>query len=169
MTKIPPTHKKALRAFEPIANLLCQSHPHEMSIIDPASDKIVEGYSLTIECGGDSIIWTVKMGENCRFRSLMRAREVIVHNSKFTHTLLYNTSNNRCHNADIGNPKMDSEILFHIDRVWRGEVCDELLCLHTVGKLEKNWWNYPVILSNDKDTRYLSPSANLLFCFPFLT
>ncbi|PUU73391.1 hypothetical protein B9Z19DRAFT_1135229 [Tuber borchii] len=81
MSRIHSTHKKALRALEPIANLLCQSHRHEMSIIDPASGKIVEGYSLTIECGGDSIIWTVKMGENCRFGSLMRAREGLARRS----------------------------------------------------------------------------------------
>ena len=168
MPGIRSTHEKALRALEPMANLLCQSHPHEMAIVDPASDKIVEGYSLTIECGRDSIIWTVKMGENCRFRSLMRAREVIVHNSKFTHTLLYNTPGNWCHNAEIGNPEMDSEILFQIDRVWRGEVCDELLRLHDVGKLKTNWWNYPVTLSNDQDTKYVSPSVNLLFLSPSL-
>ena len=165
MPGIRTAHKKALRALEPIANLLCQSHRHEMSIIDPASGGIVEGYSLTIECGGDSIIWMVKMGENCRFRSLMRAREVIVHNSKFTHTSLWDTPSNRYHNADIGNPNMDSEILFQIDSVWRGQVCDELLRLHSIRKLKKNWWNYPVILSNDQHTRYVSPSANFLFLF----
>ena len=89
-------------------------------------------------------------------------------NSKFTHTLLYNTPNNRCHNADIGNPKMDSEILFQIDKVWRGDVCDELLRLYRTGKL-KNWWNYPVILSNDHDSRQVSFSANLLSYFSFFT
>ena len=99
----------------------------------------------------------------------MRAREVIVHKSKFTHTLHYNTLSNRCHNVDIGNPKMDSEILFQIERVWRGDVCDELLRLYRTGKLKKDWWNYPVILSNDHDSRQVSFSVNLLSYFSFFT
>ncbi|RPA97674.1 hypothetical protein L873DRAFT_1790827 [Choiromyces venosus 120613-1] len=126
------TCKKALEALKQIADVLCQSHPHQMSIIDDAAGDIVEGYSLSIECGEDNIIWTVKMGENCRFTSLMRSRTEI---------------------RPDDNPTQSSRDIFQIEKVWRGQVCHEILTLQSLGKLDKEWWKYPVTCSNDQNVR----------------
>ncbi|CUS15713.1 unnamed protein product [Tuber aestivum] len=132
MSKTLSARNQALDALELMANLLCTSHPHALFVIDPASGKTVEGYSMGVECGNDNIIWTVKMGEDCRFRSLMRARRVAIPSY---------------------NPRIAAEAEFQIDKVWRGQVCDELLALHTLGKLKRNWWEYPLVLKTDRGSR----------------
>ncbi|PWW75187.1 hypothetical protein C7212DRAFT_325240, partial [Tuber magnatum] len=34
-------------------------------------------------------------------------------------------------------------------KVWEGLECDDIIKLHRLGRLEKEWWNYPVVLSDE--------------------
>jgi len=55
-------------------------------------------------------------------------------------------------------------------QVWEGLVCDDILKLHRSGELKEDWWNCPILLSEEhKDAMYVSSSPpflrslNLLF------
>ncbi|CUS14527.1 unnamed protein product [Tuber aestivum] len=122
------TRGKALEALSELVDLLCPNHPHELSITNPMPTESIEGYSVIVECCEEDIVWAVQMWENCSFRRIRRSMRVTV--------------------RSFGTGTAPKTFLRTL-KVWEGLVCDDIVKLHRLGRLEREWWNYPVILSDE--------------------
>ncbi|PUU80649.1 hypothetical protein B9Z19DRAFT_1123234 [Tuber borchii] len=118
----------ALKALSELVDLLCPTHSHELSITHPISSDTLEGYSVMVECGEDDIVWAVQMWANHSFRRIRRSQRISIHSPV---------------------PGKAPKIFLRTLKVWEGLVCDDIVKLHRLGELKKDWWEYPVILSQE--------------------
>ncbi|KAG0138428.1 hypothetical protein HOY82DRAFT_596220 [Tuber indicum] len=124
-----PTKENALEALSELVDLLCQTHHHELAITNPIPSESVEGYSVVIECCESGIVWTVQMWANCRFRRLRSSKTVTIQNT---------------------DSKKAPKTFLQTLQVWDGLACDDIVKLHRLGQLKKDWWSYPVMMSDEQ-------------------
>lgn len=61
-------------------------------------------------------------------------------------------------------PGKGSKTFLRTLKVWEGLVCDDIVKLHRLGKLNKDWWEYPVVFSEEhKDAMYVFLYADPIF------
>ncbi|CUS08804.1 unnamed protein product [Tuber aestivum] len=140
--------QRAVEILRELAKLFCKTHDHEITPLGPAPGNEVRGYKMSIGCGEAGIGWQVEMWRDSSWKKIVRCKKV-------------------SHPVEPGSTRF--HILLLPVGVWQGAVCDDILELHRSGRLEEEWWDYPIPLSeNHKDAMYFHPPPQarlLLFIF----
>ncbi|PWW79908.1 hypothetical protein C7212DRAFT_361396 [Tuber magnatum] len=125
----PPPPEEVQDLLKEIANLLCPSHQHELTVpyITPGE---VTGHSMMIACRHEgNITWQVGISANTLVEVIRLCK-------------IHSTS------GWLGHP---SVITFETLSAWEGDQCDDILWLLRIGHLKEGWWeNNPSRLSDER-------------------
>ncbi|CUS15423.1 unnamed protein product [Tuber aestivum] len=123
--------EKVLSTLKEVADLLCRNHTHNIAPLDIKTGEIAELYTITIDCGGDDIIWQAEMWPDCRFKTIKRCKRVSIPNIS---------------------PARGSLPLLQPRRTWNEDLCNEILQLIHVTGPERNWWRDESVFKDNEPT-----------------